>query len=64
MLAVLVERVSAGADVEMEKYFYIAYSLTKYEVSLIYGLCGTSKNFQAEIRNKSYAKYEILVVME
>ena len=32
----------------------------KYEVSLVYGLCGTSKNFQAEIRNKSYTKYEIL----
>lgn len=32
----------------------------KYEVSLIYGLCGTGKDFQAEIRNKTYRKYEIL----
>ncbi len=41
-------------------HFFIAYSLRKYEVSLICGLCGTGKKFQAEIRNKSYAKYEIL----
>lgn len=32
----------------------------KYEVSHICGLCKTDKNFQTEIRNKSYAKYEIL----